>query len=318
MGRYLVPASGLLLVTGLAMLLIVVVVLRPWSDANSSWKTHLNLAEAAPPGYARTVPAYAGETGPLAAWMPSPSLDGVYLSLDAPSVDEGRVLYIARGCASCHGLDARGAVFGADLPGHSMTKVMKGVRKPLGRMPGFGPADLSDEELEKIAAYIASLAPVKEEEEGGAVAMDPQAAALHQAILDALKTGDAAGARDRFHELMDMVADQEEHHHQMEEVEALMDEGKLHDAEHELEEMLEGQSEEGQDTPQSHVERALEALENRELDSVSQHLEQFLALAPESDRAQGQKALDLLKAKEYHTAEHEMEKLLGMPVHGGE
>lgn len=316
MGKYLVPASGLLLVTGVAMLLIVVVVLRPWSDANSSWKTHLNLAEAAPPGYARTVPAYVGETGPLAAWAPKSSLEGVSLSLDTPSADEGRILFIARGCASCHGLDARGAVFGAELPGHSMTKVMKGVRSPLGKMPGFGPGDLNDEELEKIAAYIASLAPVKEEERGATV-MDPRAAALHQAILDALKSGDTAGARDRFHELMEMVAD-EEHHHQMEEVEELVHEGKLHDVEHELKEMLENQPEGEQETPQSHVKLALEALENRELESVSQHLEQFLALASETDRTQGQKALELLKAKEYHTAEHEMEKLLGMPVHGGE
>lgn len=149
-GRYLVPVAGAVAVAGLAALLIVQVVWRPWSDIDRSWRTHLNLSEAVPPGYSRSPAAYVGgEGGLMAAWQPDPAT--------ATLGPEGRRLYVARGCASCHGLDAQGGLFGRPLAGLAVREVVEEVRAPSGRMPPYSARDLDDRELEQIAAYLRSL-----------------------------------------------------------------------------------------------------------------------------------------------------------------
>ncbi|MFN3974472.1 MAG: c-type cytochrome [Dehalococcoidia bacterium] len=154
MGRVtslLIPGLALGGVVSLAALLIFQIVWRPWASADNSWRTHLNLGEAASRGYTRTVNTYVGKNGPLAAWDLKP---GAVIARE----QEGRALYVAKGCASCHGLDAKGALFAADLSGLGSDRVTKAVRSPRGQMPAFSEMEVSDEALAKIAAYLQSLA----------------------------------------------------------------------------------------------------------------------------------------------------------------
>ena len=151
---YLIPSVAVGAVLFLALLLMLEVVWRPWSGPNNSWKTYLNLENAVPQGYTRTLPAYTGKHGPQAVWVPSAA---------AAPEEEGRFLFTARMCAMCHGIDARGGVFAADIRGQSASTVIRAARNPLGKMPAFTAADVSDEELQKIAAYLASLGPTQAE-----------------------------------------------------------------------------------------------------------------------------------------------------------
>lgn len=79
-------------------------------------------------------------------------------------VEEGRQLYL-EGCSSCHGLDAQGTNYGPTLVGAGAAAVSFQVGT--GRMPLAGPGAqapkseviYTDEQIEAMAAYIASLAP---------------------------------------------------------------------------------------------------------------------------------------------------------------
>jgi len=61
-------------------------------------------------------------------------------------------------CKDCHGGVAEGA-FGPDLAGRGLSaeQVRQAVRKPWGIMPMFMPVQVSDQEIDNLAAYFASL-----------------------------------------------------------------------------------------------------------------------------------------------------------------
>ena len=82
-------------------------------------------------------------------------------STSAPSeqVAEGHALFQAKGCAACHGTNAEGTAIAPALASHTREQVVRQARSPVGTMPRFGPDQVSDAELELIAAYIVSLAP---------------------------------------------------------------------------------------------------------------------------------------------------------------
>jgi len=66
-------------------------------------------------------------------------------------------------CRDCHGDKAEGA-FGPDLAGRHLTRAqfIHAVRKPWGIMPAFAESQISDRELDDLAAYFASLPSVDE------------------------------------------------------------------------------------------------------------------------------------------------------------
>lgn len=150
MDRFLVPRLGLVLVLGLATLLIGVIVLR-------SPDTHGNLWNRVKPGYARTTVATLG--GEVAFGMPGG------LALHSPGVlwqgaspmDPGRRAYLGAGCATCHGLDATGAVVGTSLAGADPEITKNVVRNGPGGMPAFAKSQLSDDDLDKLTAYLQGL-----------------------------------------------------------------------------------------------------------------------------------------------------------------
>lgn len=79
---------------------------------------------------------------------------------DHPDSTTGEALYGHFGCFGCHGFQGEGG-FGPPLAGTqlSLAEIQRQVRIPKARMPAFGPALISDEELGHIQAFLKSLPP---------------------------------------------------------------------------------------------------------------------------------------------------------------
>lgn len=153
MNRFFVPLfmTGALVVLGGTLL--VVVVIRPWSGPDRSWRTHLNLTAQPVRAYTRSVQTLVSPEGsaPILIWQPAPGKR--HLS----GLAAGRVLYIAKGCGSCHGLRAQGGEVGPDLMDVSLSEVKQKVRRGPKGMPQFHQVDLTDEQVEQIFQYIKYL-----------------------------------------------------------------------------------------------------------------------------------------------------------------
>jgi mono/diheme cytochrome c family protein len=129
-----IGAVSLLLATGLTVLLI------------RSPDTHANLN---PEGYLRTVVAYT-EADYL---YPGPGLASQASA--EQTVAYGRAIFMSRGCAGCHGLDASGAAT-APSPAHvSREWLGQVVRTGLpGGMPAYTEVDLNEEDLSAIFVFL--------------------------------------------------------------------------------------------------------------------------------------------------------------------
>lgn len=136
------------LVIGMALLLVVGVVLRPWANPDSAASTKLNLYDEAPRQYTRTPPALVWKPGPINdSWQPS----------DTASVAEGDVAYVVYGCALCHGLKGQGASVGRSLAELEDNLLEFFVRNGSRGMPAFTETELPQEELLSIGEWLRSL-----------------------------------------------------------------------------------------------------------------------------------------------------------------
>lgn len=153
MDRFFVPRIGFVLVIAVASLLIGGIVLR-------SPDTHANLWNKVELGYKRTDVNMVGEKiafalpGGIAFHNPG------NLQEDT-AIDPGRRVYLEAGCATCHGVDARGGVVGTSLAGAIPQIVKNVVREGPYGMPSFPKDLLSDADLEKLTAYLKGLGTVK-------------------------------------------------------------------------------------------------------------------------------------------------------------
>ena len=134
------------MMSGLAFTLIVVIISR-------SPYTHGNLS---PEGYDRTDIIYVGQEHPFQG----PGLADPSGALTGDPVQDGRILFFANGCASCHGLQGQGGAVGKDLATSNSEEISQEVRKGPKTMPAFESGVLSDSDLEKLIAFLES---VKEE-----------------------------------------------------------------------------------------------------------------------------------------------------------
>jgi len=144
MTRFFVPAILTLAVSGFAFTLIAIVIAR-------SPYVHANLR---PAGYTRTEIVYLGEEQPFEGL----GLAVPQLARTGDPVQDGRALFFSNGCVTCHGLDARGGVIGPDLSeaARSAPRVLAAVRGGPRGMPTYSPSLLTDEDLEKIIAFLRS------------------------------------------------------------------------------------------------------------------------------------------------------------------
>jgi thioredoxin-like negative regulator of GroEL len=174
-------------------------------------------------------------------------------------------------------------------------------------MPRFGPEKISDEELEMIADYIESLAPVAEHQEP--LAMEDALVVHHWMAFYALDSGNKAEAEHHVSHILELVTDPE-HKAQMEEALGRLRAGDLHDASHAIENMLAGKAAPELPLENMHLQLALTALETRDVEEAKHHLQHFVDLATGDEKAQGEKAIGLLEQGNIHDAEHEVEGLL--------
>ena len=74
-----------------------------------------------------------------------------------PPAASGPEAVFAAFCASCHGPAGAGTPLGPDVRGEEIREVLSVVRAGDGSMPPFGPAVISDADLDGLAAWIADL-----------------------------------------------------------------------------------------------------------------------------------------------------------------
>jgi len=77
----------------------------------------------------------------------------------APDVDAGQALYLDKGCYACHSNVGQGWAGGKRIaePVLPLAAFEVLIRKPNGSMPAYSKKVLSDNELEQIHQYLASL-----------------------------------------------------------------------------------------------------------------------------------------------------------------
>ena len=151
MRNFLVPTVGFAVVATLATVLIWAIVLR-------SPDTHAHLWETWRPEYTRTSPIFVGqEVGGVELTLGQGHLRKGYLAFG----EVGRAIYLDLGCATCHGLDAKGGPVGPSLAHSSPNITKRMVREGPGGMPVYGEAVVSEADLGKLATYLQNLKTVK-------------------------------------------------------------------------------------------------------------------------------------------------------------
>lgn len=145
MKRLIAPVITATMVAGLGLTLLAIVLRSPY--------THTNLEATSDAGYARTAQIAVGT--PVA-------YRGIGLSAALPAttnaIIRGQELFVASGCATCHGIQGQGGPVGPVIVGSSANDLRTKIDKGPGGMPAFAHDALSDDQLADIAAYLQSLA----------------------------------------------------------------------------------------------------------------------------------------------------------------
>ena len=226
---------------------------------------------------------------------------------------EGRTLFIARGCAGCHGVNAEGSAIAPALAGHSEAAVTRQVRTPRFQMPAFSEAQISDEELGEIAHYIAGL-----EGEGHLHAEGLELTARvemhHWMALEAVKAGERTDAIHHVGHIIELL-EEGEHRQRMEDILGSLEAGEIHDLEHEIEGMLAGTASPDLTLADLHLRQALAALVTEDVADVAHHVAHFQDLGGPEEAGAAAEILDLLNEGNLHDAEDEIRELLGEEAH---
>ncbi|MBI2952733.1 MAG: cytochrome c [Chloroflexi bacterium] len=141
--RFAVPIIATIVVVVLPATLIGVALRSPY--------THANLVSRFDSGYTRTEQA---EVGPPRLYRPA-SLS-IQVDATAPMEERGKALYVAYGCAGCHGVNGEGGAVGP-RPIPDLEVLRENVRRGPGGMPVFAERDVSDYDLTAITAYLKSM-----------------------------------------------------------------------------------------------------------------------------------------------------------------
>ena len=163
------PIVGMVVMSGLAFMLIAVIVAR-------SPYTHANLS---PAGYDRTEISYVDEEYPFEGL----GLAKPRLARTGDAVQDGQLLFFAYGCASCHGLKAQGGVVGPGITDASPLEVRRALSQGPKGMPSFTTSGITDEQTASIVAWLQSLSatrpsPIAEQEDPSSVLLPAGLASL--------------------------------------------------------------------------------------------------------------------------------------------
>ncbi len=207
---------------------------------------------------------------------------------------EGLEIFRAVGCAACHGQNGEGNI-GPALAGHTREQVFRQVRTPKGDiMPAFSPEELSDEDLEKIVAWIDSLGEEMVMEHSEAET-SPELSMTENGhlrlILDALA---AESQADAVHHAQHLVEDASPEVKELaEKLLADLQAGKAHDVEAEVGEVLGDAAQEDFDVVSVHLGMSLAAAQREDDADVEHHLQSAVeAAASHNHYAEMQKLLE--------------------------
>ncbi|MDP2937436.1 MAG: cytochrome c [Dehalococcoidia bacterium] len=70
---------------------------------------------------------------------------------------KGKTFFTGKGCSACHGASGEGTAAGPSLKGIPTDKVKAQIRAPSGKMPPYGPSQVSDSEVDDLIAYLGTL-----------------------------------------------------------------------------------------------------------------------------------------------------------------
>ena len=219
-----------------------------------------------------------------------------------------RQVYLSAGCGTCHGENAEGTDVGPALAGHAPEQVRQQVRSPLAQMPAYSVEQLSDEDLEAIAEYIASLEPMEEHVEP--VKLSEVLAIHHWMAISAIAADDRGDALHHVGHIIEAV--EGEHLEAMTRAREFLREGDLHEAEHLIEEMLAGKAEPELSRQRLALRLALTAVDQGDRAEAIHQLGHFIEAAKGAEREKGQAVLAHLREGDLHGAEHGIADLLGI------
>lgn len=141
---FLVPRLVAVVVTVFSLTLLTIGARSPY--------THANLQPGRDPGYTRTEQISVGPGEPYVG------IGSATRRTEGDPVAEGARLFVTKGCAACHTLEARGGPVGPPIVGTDAETVEKKVRRGPGGMPRYAADGLTDDEIAAISAYLRSLA----------------------------------------------------------------------------------------------------------------------------------------------------------------
>jgi len=220
----------------------------------------------------------------------------------------GREVYLNAGCSACHGLNAEGTDVGPSVAGHTAEQVHQQVRSPLAQMPAYSEAQLSEEDLDQVAGYLAGLEFMEEHAEP--VKLSDVLAIHHWMAISAITAGDRGDALHHVGHIIERVKG--EHLETMEKARALLREGDLHEAEHLIEEMLAGKAKPELTLAQLNLRLALTAVDQRDRAEAIHQIRHYLERVRGAEREKGEAVLAHLREGDLHGAEHGIADLLGL------
>ena len=145
--------------------------------------------------------------------------------------------------------------------------------------------------------------------------MEDVVAMRHWMALSALAADNHEEAGHHGTHVIELVQDDANHLHQMEEVLEALEAGDEHGAEHPIEAMLAGTAESNLTPADMHLRLTLVGLESGILEDVRHHMEHFVEEATDDERISGQEILEMLDAGVLDDARHEIEEILGTGGH---
>ena len=169
-------------------------------------------------------------------------------------------------------------------------------------MPVFSPDIMSNEDLEAVAEWVASL-------EGGhahmaATGAGDQLTMHHWMALSALDVGETIEAGHHISHITELTEGQ--HKARMEEALDLIGTGETHEVAHIVEQMLAGTEAVGFDEVTMHLRMALSSARVEEFEGSAHHMEHYVAVAVPVAAEQGQEIVDSLSRGDTSEAEHEV------------
>ena len=223
-----------------------------------------------------------------------------------PVVQAGYDVFVASGCSACHGQNGEGSSIAPALNGHTEGQVRRQVRAPVGIMPVFPPDKISTAELDSLVAYITSLEAGHMHEME--VDLGPDIQMHHWMALFAVEDKDAQEAIHHVEHLLELL--EGDHLARMQNVLTDLQAGNLHDAGHEIGEMLAGVLEDGLSGTTMNLTLALSSVRIGDAENAVHHMEHFVNLADAGNLEASSEILVLAQAGNMTEAEHEIVELL--------